>query len=162
MAMASFQLDPAVVDPPKAGATIVRKTADQTINNSEVLVNDAHLVLPVLANEIWFIEMSLMLWQANATADWNFGWAYPVATTMKWGTDSDYWKATAVQDLQEETEQAVAMNALAAQILGIALRAIVIVGGNAGNINLQWAQLVATEANNTIKENSCLIAHKLA
>ncbi|GAG91867.1 unnamed protein product, partial [marine sediment metagenome] len=41
------------------GATVIRKTADQTVNNSVTLQNVADLVLPVAIGEIWAVTLLL-------------------------------------------------------------------------------------------------------
>ncbi len=139
--------------------TIVRKTADEIVNNSTTLQNDDHLLLAVGANEVWLIDLILLLIQANAAADWKYKWAYPTGTTMFWAEEFSWSYPQTTLFIETNTGN---MSSALTAITGLMIRAIVIVGGTAGTLNFQWAQSAATVANNTIKANSCLIAHKLA
>lgn len=57
----------AMLDDITSGPTLVRKTADQTVNNSTTLVNDNHLSLAVGANEVWAIFLCLRISQTSGT-----------------------------------------------------------------------------------------------
>jgi len=154
-------------------ATIVRKTADETVNNSNVLQNDDHLLLTIAANEVWLINLFL-LWTSPTTGPYlKTGWSYPTGCSIKWGaevkvasTNSAYWSYIASggskSALLTETSTLIDILGANAAICGLHLTAIVINGANAGTLNFQWAQGNATAEDTKILANSCLIAHKLA
>jgi hypothetical protein len=157
------------------GLTIVRKTADETVNNSKVLQNDDHLLLAIAANEVWLVELVLLIQSVSAGSDFKCGWAYPAGCSIYWGAVAAHKDATEVSDwtTAQDTYVSYAANALLtaastrsspgmAGIYGIILKAIVINGATAGNLNFQWAQVTATAEDTKVLANSCLIAHKLA
>ena len=153
--------------------TIVRKTADEIVNNSDTLQNDDHLLLAIGANEVWLVELSLLLNAISTTPGWKFGWAYPTNCLI-------YWSPVSWQRVSYGVGGwGVADNALAAEVIlriqtgtvsikslagtrGAVLRALVINGATAGNLVFQWAQITATAEDHTALTNSCLIAHKIA
>ena len=51
--------------------TIVRKTADETVNNSDTLQNDDHLLFAVAANKVW--EFSIVVYMVTLAAS-DFQW----------------------------------------------------------------------------------------
>lgn len=153
------------------GATIVRKTADKTLNNVAVLENDNHLLMAVGANEVWQIDIFLLIRAHSTTPDLKFGFSYPVDCLIDWGgiasgvgagqnytwgvcgaTTSQYRK-TQTGTLSVGTDNDFSM---------FKFSLIVTNGANAGNVNLQWCQNTAHESNTIVEDNSCLIAHKLA
>lgn len=138
------------------GSTIVRKSADETVNTSTTLQNDDHLLFAVLANERYLVE-AFLLCDATTVADIKFGWSVPASTTMFWAPDSAVvdgnaaWHqggATATnQALTEASTLAVGCPG-AGLVKPLRLTAIVRVAGTAGNVNLQFAQN-ASEASDT-------------
>jgi len=158
--------NPTEIDVP--GLTIVRKTADETVNNSNVLQNDDHLLFAIEANEVWLVEVYLLQLSVSVDSDIKLGWAYPANCSIKWGspelTTASYWHG-----VQSGVTPNVIYNEIAWQPLGCGnltqafrIIALVINGANAGNINLQWAQYGAIAEDTKVLANSCLIAHKLA
>ncbi|GAH91532.1 unnamed protein product [marine sediment metagenome] len=161
---------PAPVDPPALGPTIVRKAADETVNNSNILQNDDHLLMALGANEVWQIDI-FILCQGNTAADIQFGFSYPVGCLIKWGFVGagksnvvgtwGYTIETTADPIK--IEDAILKKGITPFVnSGCRFSLIVINGANAGNINLQWAQDTATVGDTTVLENSCLIAHQLA
>jgi hypothetical protein len=159
--------------PAGGGPTIVRKTADETVNNSAVLQNDDHLLLAIAANEVWLVDVFLLWTSPSTTPALKTGWAYPNGCSIKWGVEIEpsatpkvYWSAAIATAskyaLLIETGTRRDILSVAAAICGLHLTAIVINGATAGTLNLQWAQYVATAENTQVLANSCLIAHKLA
>lgn len=138
--------------------TIVRKTADEVVNNSTTLQNDDHLFLPIGANEIWFLKFFIR-GQSGTTPDFCFIVTVPSGATGSW-----------TRGQGEGAGASNAANSFAvtgiingkATIIHFILYAIVINGGNAGNVQLQWAQNYAYTSDSTVYANSCIIAHQLA
>lgn len=148
----------------------VRKTADKVLNNVAVLENDNHLLMAVGANEVWQIDL-FVLCQGDQAADIKFAFSYPIGCVIKWGgqgsgeaVHTNTWGFTGVAQnpqLLNETHN-VPLGIHATNVTGYRLSLIVTNGGNAGNINFQWAQNAAQVADTTVFENSCIIAHQLA
>jgi len=147
---------------------VIWKAATETVNNSAVLQNDDDLLLTMAANEVWLVELMLLLESASATPDFKFGWTYPVACTMYWGYSGGEpagarptWSGIgAVLVLRIQTDEMIAL--AVAGVIGLRITAIVTNGANAGTLQLQWAQNGATAENSSILINSCLIAHLLS
>lgn len=152
--------------------TIVRKTADKTLNNVAVLENDNHLFMAIDANEVWQIDI-FILCEGNEDADIQFGLSCPGGCTIFWGCvgaggnistntwgESDSAKTPAL--LVQVQSLTLGIQAPNLGLTGYRLSLIVINGVLAGNVNLQWAQAVATVGDTTVKQHSCLIAHQLA
>ena len=164
--------DPTEIDVP-ATPTVVRKTADGTVNNSVVLQNDNHLLLSVGANEVWLVEIFLLAQALSNTPDYKFGWAYPTGCVIYWGSiaTGDYNGLTTIgwtDNVTGRSKSALTRESGTLGIAsfngteGIALRAIIVNGTTAGIANLQWAQNTATVTDTKVLANSCLVAHKLA
>jgi len=154
-------------------ATIVRKTADETVNNSTTLQNDDHLLLAIAANEVWLINLFLLWTSPTAGVYLKTGWSYPAGCSIKWGTEIQlastnkaYWSSAVTTASKPAllTETSTWSDILGANdaIDGVHLTAIVINGANAGTLNFQWAQATAAPEDTKVLANSCLIAHKLA
>ena len=60
----------------------VRKTADETVNNSTTLQNDDHLQLALAANDIYLVELFLLQQSPSLNSDFKCGWSYPAACTI--------------------------------------------------------------------------------
>jgi hypothetical protein len=137
---------------------IVRKTSDQTVNNSSVFVNDSELKFSVAANEIWFLLIVLKLntytgvdWKATITvpdgAVANIRSSFPTSSIVNWSGAGDALTTVATADRTNG----------GAMVLGIYVG-----GANAGTVQLQWAQVNAFALNTKVLTNSVLIAHKIA
>lgn len=133
---------------------IINKQATETVNNSAVLQNDDELILPVNANEVWLVYYYLQV-TSNATADFSCGFSVPAGTTMNWNES-----ASGVSSVRNEASVYSPATTTAAIHL-IRLECIIMVGGNTGNINLQWAQLVAHASDTQVLANSQMIAKRI-
>ena len=149
---------------------VVRKTADESVNNSNVLQSDDHLLFAIAANEIWEVELIVVLTSPSVNSDFKYGWAYPAGCTAYWGVHT-YGTGTPGNWCPVGTASnpqpilAIATSEAAGSLngtQGFRIRAIFVNGATPGNINFQWAQNTATIENTTIKANSCLFARKLA
>ena len=153
------------------GPTIVVKTADQTVNNSAVLVNDNHLFKAIGANEIWLLDLYLLQKSVSVDSDFKAGWSYPVGCLIYWGVPRfqatnvmGVWScgkaaASTIGIYRETNTQDIASNNITT---GLHLIAIVVNGANAGNVNFMWAQNVAIVENTKVLANSVLTAQQLA
>ena len=150
----------------------VRKTADETVNNSSVLQADDELKLNVGANEIWILTLYILQQSVSTTANIKFGWTVPAASSLKWGSDSMTGTAGQVGSgplstakpgggvaVSTEADSVVLATGNFTQLLR--LTGIYIGGANAGTVNLTWAQLTATIEDTKILTNSILVAQKI-
>lgn len=128
---------------------IVAKTADQTVNNSIVLVDDTHLVFPVLNTKTaYFIEYTLLVSSA-ANADIRLNWTIPTGATMYfapgWQSSTPYWDVfTAAGGTGASLFTAggadFTFGCGAATVQGCRITCILVMGANNGNVQLKWAQ----------------------
>jgi len=136
---------------------VVRKTADETVNNSTTLQDDDALKVPVPANSVWHIHCAI-LYNSGGTPDIKFSLSVPTGATYMLGIV----RGDAASQINW---QASASGALAADGQGadyfLLLEAIVTVGATAGNAVVQWAQNMADASDTKVLKNSCLIATRL-
>jgi len=150
--------------------SIVRKTADQTVNNSTVLVNDNHLLHAVGANETWLFRLYLLQQSVSTDSDFKIGWAYPVGCTIKSGAPQvrgasagAYW----LSSINTGQPAAIYTEADSQPIgtgnftQGLTVIALVINGANAGDIVFKWAQNTATVEDTKVLTDSFLLAQQL-
>ena len=135
------------------------KTAVQTVNNSIVLVNDNHLLLAVAANDIWVIELFLLVTSPTATPDVAWAFTVPAGGSIYgvWFFNQDGVQASSYTDLTAQRTIAGVDNTTKY----MQTRALYFGAGTAGNVQLQWAQAVATAEDTQVLENSFMLCHKL-
>ncbi len=157
------------VDPAYAAVavpTIVRKTADEIVNNSIVLQNDDHLFFAMAANEVWHVHLALINISATINPQMKLGIVLPTGASYYGRRNYSPYTAGGAEAAHVVTyfETSTDNRLFATNTARCRFTAdlIVINGANAGNFQLQWAQGVATAEDTTLKANSCLIAHKLA
>lgn len=141
-----------------AGLTWVRKTADETVSNSTTLQNDDHLLLAVAANEIWEIILVMRNLSKTApdSADLKYAWTVPAAGAIK-GQKIDLLNAE-----EYDATAALTITSTAGNDEVHIRYFIYIGGGNAGNVQLQWAQNTARVFDSKVYANSFLICYQLA
>lgn len=133
---------------------IIRKTADQTVNNSTTVVNDTELLFAVGANEVWVFD-AFLLQNSGEISDIKLTFKVPSGGTVLFASTAD--GAGAYYDAGDEYPVA----GLARDVL-IRLFGTVINGSTAGNIQLQWAQNTQNASNTKLLANSYIIAHRVA
>lgn len=133
---------------------VVRKTADQTVNNSTVLVDDDDLKFAVGANEVWFVLMRL-LHSTSIVADLKVGVTVPAGTAFCWGEQSSNVSALAFGDVRGVLSATVANPKLAV------LHGVLTIGAVAGVFQIQWAQNTAEVSDTKVLTNSCLFLTQL-
>ena len=148
------QYDEAVAD----AVTKIRKTADETVNNSDVLQDDDELLKAVGANEVWWIDMLLLAVSATTTPDINLGFTIPAGATLRSYVKFGFITSSSV----DATTSGSAFQVDASGGSYYHTYLLYIGGANAGTIQLQWAQWVATAEDTKILANSFMLCHKLA
>lgn len=146
------------------GFTIIKKTADEVILNSITFQDDNDFVFAMLANTVYFFEMSLMMTSAAAAADFKFQWVLPAGATVNWDPNwvngaTNKWETIATASTPNNLDTGIISTAgVATGIVGLRLKGFIVNGANAGNAQFQWAQNTAdaTAPGNTIKKGSVL------
>lgn len=139
----------------------VRKTANETVNNSSTLQNDDTLLAALAANEV--VAFICQIWFSSATAaDIKLAFTTPAAATIVWAGAGGFQFTTAEG---AALFQAVETSGGSASIGGrgagdkrtITLIGLVANGANAGNLTLQWAQDTADASDTIVYANSWLL-----
>jgi hypothetical protein len=131
------------------------KTVDETITASTTLQADNELVLPVSVNQIWTLDLQLLV-QSPTAADFKCNFTVPSGTTYFFGADD--FLSTAGSSAINLTLQTSGVSSMDIGVLNV----IVFVGATPGNITFQWAQNASNGGNTTVYAGSNIIAHKLA
>jgi hypothetical protein len=143
---------------------IARKTADQSVTSSTVMVNDNHLALTVAANEVWLCQFFL-LYQAGTTGDIKIGFTYPTAGEIAFDTAWPAAGGTIAEQTWYDTSSPTpevsgfgdGANRHVWPIFGVYTN-----GANAGTLQLTFAQQTSDGTASTLKANSSFWAVKLA
>jgi hypothetical protein len=144
------ELDPRLV-------TVV-KTADEIVNNSDVVQNDDHLFFNVAPNSVYQVDINLII-VSTAVADFRVGLIYPVLTTAQWHFIG-YWSAPQLTGLNQT---AITSGACLGGIYDLkTLRCIVQTGANAGSFGIRWAQQAVEVSDTTVKIGSNIVAIKVS
>lgn len=140
------------------GATIVRKAADETVNNN-TMQDDNDLLIAVAANEVWYFEV-LINYSTTAAPGIQFAWTIPSGATIVGtviGDDSaladDYPRLLALNTTPVGFEPAGGR---------LVLKGILRVSSTAGNLQLQWAQETTNAADTKVLADSWMIGVKEA
>lgn len=137
-----------------------RKTSNETVNGSAALQNDDELFCAVEASCVYHMELRIS-YTSGTTPDLKLGWTYPTGTTIRWsGVDSD--TAGAVRIVGNLTEASVPAICGSGTDLMAVYTGMVIVGVNAGTLQLQWAQNTSTGSNSTVYAGSFLTIKRTA
>ena len=140
---------------------IVRKTADETVNNSTTLQNDDELLFAVAANEVWEFEL-LALINSSAVADIKFQFTGPSGSSIY---QFNVGENAATTDFISAVEPGGPVSDVRGQglaMINAILRGIIVNGATAGNLQVQWAQNTAEVSDTKVLTNSILIGHKIA
>lgn len=145
----------------------VRKTADES-DTAGTLQNDDHLFIPLAASEVWVFECVLFVSTGAEAADIRSAFTVPTGATLRWGIVAAESGATnpvgAAATFQSinVSGTAASHNVDAALVQVATLKGIVVNGANAGNLQLQWSQVIANATATTVLTNSYLLAHKVS
>ena len=140
---------------------VVSKASDETVNNSTALQDDDDLLLPVGANEIWVVELTIRF-TTHTDANFKYIFTLPAAGAFK-GIDTELVTDTTLDyyapvDLATEQVQGTATVTHA----WILVKGVYVGAGTAGNVQLQWAQQAAYGGDTKVLKGSYLIAHKVS
>jgi hypothetical protein len=140
----------------------VRKTADETVNNSNVMQNDDELLLAIAANEVWAFDLVLFYASATATPDGKYQITGPAGSTLRYHVaEEEEGTAIGFAGGIYTSTGAVVTAADSTATTWVHFKGHIVNGANAGNLQLTWAQLNATVENTKILANSYLLAYHL-
>lgn len=141
------------------------KSADQTRSNTTTLA-DSELIVPLLANNQYWVEFFLITTNAASTADFKFSWTGPASATFDWSHGGLALSATSSIAQISRLYRSIADTGTAGVVAGVDSiipgYGRVVTSGTAGNLTLNWAQNTLDAANGTtLKANSVLILQRL-
>lgn len=150
----------------------VRKTSDESLNNSATLQADNELTFPVAASEEWEFEFNVV-YLGNTTGDFRCGLKFPTSPT-----EISYFIDGIISSLANDGGSGVSgdrgithaiADAVSGAILGAGtnksvarLHGFVRNGSNAGSVTLWWAQGTSDGTNTTVKAGSWVRAFRVA
>jgi len=144
---------------------IARRTTDQSVTSSTVLVNDDTLQLTVAASEIWQIEFNL-LYEADAAGDLKLSFSFPTSgVCYSHAAHLDAGGAVTVTQLRLTATDGSSMplpGAGAASPRWQPLSVLFINSTNAGTLILRWAQNTSNATATKVLTHSTIWAVKLA
>lgn len=136
----------------------VRKTADETVNNSDVLQDDDELTLPVAANATYVVDC-WVVYDSNTTPDIKFAFTGPASATMEWTTNALGSSAAGGTGSTTTTRATIAGNLPCGGVgagtrVVATIRGLLMTAGTAGSLTLQWAQNTADATETKVRANS--------
>jgi hypothetical protein len=146
-------------------ATVVRKTADESVTSSTTMQDDNHLLFAIGANEVWAFEM-YVFYHGAAAGDISFALSVPSGATYRrgqMGLATGATTDTADVRIVSVTTGSSGLGAINTSEQAMAIHTGVVVNGvNAGFVTLQWAQASISGTATTVLTNSYLKAHKIS
>jgi len=153
----------ATVYPPQ----VARKTANEIVNNSNALQDDDHMGIAVAAGAVYLMD-GFWIYGADPAADIKVGFTGPAGATLDWvrgGMDS---AATAVTGGFNSTAQTLGSAPSLGAVTGVGTiliatpKGLLVTGGAAGTLQMQWAQNTAQANNATLYAQSWLRLQRIA
>ena len=135
----------------------VPKTAQETVNNSEVMQNDDELLLAVGANEDWVLEVLLLYrYDILTSQGTDIAWAVPAG-----GAITEVGTPVVENAAEVDATAVLTLDGGAGADYYYKTTYRYVGAGAAGNIQLTWAQHTAHASDNHIEEGSYILAHRL-
>jgi hypothetical protein len=147
---------------------IGRKTSDQSVTSSTVLVDCTGLDLTVAANEIWQIEYRLrMVAGISGAGGYKLAWTFPASAELEMQGVSLNSAAAVRLDYAYGTTsiaQGLSMDVAvpSASVNSLFYHGFYVGAGTAGTVKLQFAQYNSNATSTTIKAHSTCWAVQLA
>lgn len=141
----------------------VRKTSDETVNNSSTMQNDDELLAAVVADTVYHFRLRVVV-NSGTTPDIKFGFTYPSGTTLTYDITEGETPASAAAVVSGPYTQADA--AVAFSTTGsdqpCYIEGLIVVSSTAGTFQVQWAQFAANASNTVVRTGSYLHLRKVA
>lgn len=138
--------------------TIVRKTTNQTVNNTTTLVDDNQLQIDLLPSNTVFFE-AVVRYSGDATADIKIAFNGPSGTTIRWDNYGSIYANSVdavVVSNSEVTESGSRVFGCAAGARTLSIRGYAQTSTTAGPLKMLFAQNSAVAADTTVLFNSVL------
>lgn len=142
---------------------LVHKTADETINNVGTLQDDNHLLFTVVANETWFVEITIFYVSAT-DADIFYNITVPSGATVRFGHNAlanTISSVTGDMTAFSSTTSNPGAGGTGGSDVTATYYAFVEIGATPGTIQFVWAQTTAQMSNTTVRKGSYLKAFRL-
>ncbi len=138
----------------------VRKTADETVNNSVALQDDDELKFAVAANAIWAIVVMLRI-SSTAYADFKYAMTIPAAAAIYLQSLATNVFFSVLDEVDGTADQSFFFAGDRTHAPSM-IHYLYVGGANAGTVQFRWAQNGAEATNTKVLANSYIIAHRLA
>ena len=148
----------------------VRVTADNTANNTAAFANVTNMSIALAANDVWMLDM-VLIGESPTAADIRYAWTFPVDCTMRWGNrgsaqdnaglDPSGGAMPTTYNLDGPITWQPSFSGHAAAV-PISMYGLVTNGANAGTLQLQFSQLVATVADTHVRAGTFMNATKVS
>lgn len=147
-----------------------RKTADDAVPNSLTMATDTHLVAPVTTNAVYTIDGQLFVLGADFTSDIRLGYAYPAGGELHFGGPGPHTTMAVGGEADGEFVARQSPDGIGTFIpygtstsrIGIPLKGLLITGGTAGNLSVQWARNVTGSGTVTVRAGSWLKLQRMS
>jgi hypothetical protein len=146
---------------------IIKKSADETVNNSSVLQNDDDFLFSIGASEVWFITLALK-YTTSVSAGFKFAWTIPSgATIYSWAVpsgifDNDSGGGSGPETIIAHSSSSVSMLDTQRIQTATIIHAVVLNDVTPGTVQFQWAQSSAEVSNTTLEIESGMMAMRQA
>ena len=149
-----------------ANHKLIRKTADETVNNSAVMQNDDHFSFSIGANEVWLVNLYLIM-RGTDSGGMDFTWSLPsggqfVANFI--GSQDNQSSGVAVGGVDTAlitTEVRLVADAASVDIQAIHIACLIVNSSTGGTAQLQWAQATNIATDTIMHSESFMVAHQL-
>lgn len=141
------------------GDTFVRKTADETVNNSAVMQDDDALLFAAEANATYAVEVFVM-YTSTTVADWKIEWTLPAGASglrhYQYNTGNTCVTFSGAGHLWTQQLNGIAGTGGLCSFTAVGT---VITAGTAGNVVFEWTQNTQ-EATNTVVHAGSYIRYR--
>lgn len=140
----------------------VRKTSDETVNNSSTLQDDDELLLAMVASATYQLYLRLII-NSGTTPDFKAKFTVPASATGNlhcWTGSTPDTAASVLQGPFDLTTAAAFSGVAGDQV--VIIEGLIFTSATPGNLVLQWAQNVATGSDTKVKTNSFMTLDRWA
>lgn len=143
---------------------VIIKADDEIVNASAVLQDDNDFRFPIGANEHWIVDQWLDTNNITDASNFQLTWTLPAGAAMLCTAYGNQYSTTSSQTGQRGTTPGTGIT-LPVGVNGIEwimVRTTIRNGATSGVAQFQWAQGSSTAVDTTIREDSSLVAHRVA
>jgi hypothetical protein len=152
---------PGTVGPVGQVNVVIRKPADEQVQNSATLQNDDDFSFALGANETWIFEGWIIVFSSTTSPDFKLAFTVPSGATIRWsglgdgnaGTDHEVITTSGGSDSYQITSTAGVRDT-------ILVHGVVQTGATPGTLQMQWAQNTNDAAPIVVEAHSYLWAQK--